>query len=104
MAQVPRLSSVEIKIVEFHLRHDTEDENAASLKTGKSQVSRCIREFHHSGIIPNPVRIGRPSKRSSALAAFNEARTLQQPSLSASHLVNEITLDFRIDISARTMD
>jgi transposase len=81
--------STEAKIIEFYLRHCTQDEIAMILKTGHTRVSRAIREFKTSGIdgiIPDTLRIGRPQKATSELAVFIEARRIQQPLLAATRL------------------
>jgi hypothetical protein len=59
------------------------------LKTGHTRVSRAIRVFKISGIIPDTLRIGRPQKAASELAAFIEARTIQQPSLAVTRLFDD---------------
>jgi hypothetical protein len=68
-------SSLEAKITELHLLHYTQDEIVAALKTGKPWFSRYIRQFHQTALIPDALRIGRPSKRSNDLATFLEAGT-----------------------------
>jgi transposase len=95
---------VEAQIIELHLRHYTQDLIVATLKTGKPRVSRCIKEFHRSGVIPGALRIGRPSKRSSDLVAFVEARTLQSPSMSSSALSDEIATEFGVHVSRTTVN
>jgi hypothetical protein len=72
--------------IELYLRHCTQDEIAMILKTGHTRVSRAIREFKISGIIHDTLRIGRPQRATSELAAFIEARTIQQPWLAATRL------------------
>jgi hypothetical protein len=62
MAEPPFLDLVEAKIIELHLGHHTQDQIVAFLRTRKPRVSRCIRAFHRSGVIPNALRIGGPSK------------------------------------------
>jgi hypothetical protein len=78
--------STEAKIIELYLRHCTQDEIAMILKTGHTRLSRAIREFKTPGIIPDTLRIGRPQKATSELAAFIEVLTIQQPSLAATRL------------------
>jgi hypothetical protein len=73
MAGPPVFESVEAKIIELHFGHHAHDQTVALLRAGKPLVSRCIREFHCSDVIPNALTIGRPSKRSSELVAFIEA-------------------------------
>jgi hypothetical protein len=92
-------TTVEAQIIELHLRHYTQDLIVATLKTGKPRVSRCIKEFHRSEVIPGPLRIGRPRKRSSDLIAFVEARMLQSPSMSSSALSDEIATEFGVHLS-----
>jgi hypothetical protein len=45
--------SLEAKIIELHLRHYTHDEIIAVLETGKPRLSRCIRQFHQTALIPD---------------------------------------------------
>jgi transposase len=97
-------TSVDAQIVELHLRHYTQELIVATLKTGKPRVSRCIREFHQSGVIPSALRIDRPSNRSSDLIAFVEARTLQSPSMSSSALSDEIATEFDVHLSRTTVN
>jgi hypothetical protein len=56
-------TSVEAQIIQLHLRHFMKDQITTALRTGKPQVSRCIRDFRQTGIIPEARRIGRPRKR-----------------------------------------
>jgi transposase len=79
----------EAKIIELYLRHCTQDEIAMILKKGHSRVSRAIREFKTTGIIPETPRIGRTQTATSELAAFIEVRTIQQPLLAATRLCDE---------------
>jgi hypothetical protein len=62
--------SVEAQVIELHLRHYTQDQIIATLRTGKPRISRCIREFHQSGVVPESLRLERPNKRSSDLMTF----------------------------------
>jgi hypothetical protein len=71
--------STEAKIIELHLRHCTQDEIVMILKTGHTRVSRTIRKFKTSGIIPDTMQIGRLQKATSELAAFIEVRTIHWP-------------------------
>jgi transposase len=91
--------STEAKIIELYLRHYTQDEIAMILKTGHIRVSRAIHEFKTSGIIPDTLRIGKPQKATSELAAFIEARTIQWSSLAATRLSDEIQAQFGVKIS-----
>jgi transposase len=94
----------EANIIELHLRHLTQDEIATTLRVGHTRVARAIREFRCSGTIPNCLRIGRPRKMTSDLAAFVEARTIQQPTLSARGLANEIDDHFGVKLSPTTIN
>jgi transposase len=89
----------EASIIEFHLLDFTPDEIATTLRVGYTRVTRVILEFKCSGTIPNCLRIGRPWKITSDLAAFVEARIMQLPSLSAMGLANEISDHFGIRVS-----
>jgi hypothetical protein len=61
---VPAMStSIEAQIIQLHLRHFTQDQITAALRTGKPRVSRCIRDFWQTGITPKARRIGRLRKR-----------------------------------------
>jgi hypothetical protein len=60
--------------------------------------------FRQTALIPDALRIGRPSKRSNDLAAFIEARTLQNPSLSGPNLANEIATEFGLNVSRTTIN
>jgi DNA-binding transcriptional regulator GbsR (MarR family) len=71
--------SLEAKIIELRLRHQTQDEIALAFQTSKSRVSRPVREFHETGLIPTALRIRGPSKATSILAGYIETRTIQDP-------------------------
>jgi hypothetical protein len=90
-------TSVEASTIELHLRHCTQAQIVAALRTGKPRI------FHQSGVIPELLGIGRPSKRLSDETAFVEARTLQNPSLSSVNMVNEITTYFGVQPSQTTV-
>jgi transposase len=94
----------EASIIEFHLRHFTQDEIATTLRVGQTRVARAIREFKCSGTIQNCLRIGRPWKMASDLAAFVEVRTIQQPSLSVMGLAKEISDHFGVRVSPITIN
>jgi DNA-binding transcriptional regulator GbsR (MarR family) len=81
--------STEAKIIELYLRHCTQDEIAMILKTSHTRMSRAVCVFKSSGIIPDTLRIGRPQKATSELAAFIKARTIQQSSLAATQLSDD---------------
>jgi hypothetical protein len=42
-------ASIKAQIIPLHLRHFTQDQITAALRTGKPRVSRCIRGFHKPG-------------------------------------------------------
>jgi transposase len=96
------LSSLDAQIIGVHLSH-TQDEIIHVLKIGRTRISRCIQDFRRSGLIPDALRIGRPSKRSSELTIFIESRTLEDPRLSAPELVREIESDFGVKVSRTTL-
>jgi hypothetical protein len=51
---------IEAEIVKMHLAHLTYDKITVQLGVRRSRISRTIRAFHQSGIIPAALRIGRP--------------------------------------------
>jgi transposase len=91
--------STEAKIIELYLRHHTQDEIAMILKTGHTRVSRDIREFKTSGIVFDTLRIGILQKATRELVALIEARRIQQQSLPATRLSDEIQAQFGVKIS-----
>jgi transposase len=96
--------SLEAKVIELHLRHQTQDEIASVLRTSKSRVSRSVREFHETGLIPTAFRIGRPSKATGILVGYIKTRTIQDPSISGASLSAEISAQFRGSLSRTAID
>jgi transposase len=81
---------MQARVIELHLRHHTQDEIAAALRSSKTRVSRLIRHFHETGLIPNALRGGRPSKITGELASYVEARIIQTPSISGESLFGDL--------------
>jgi hypothetical protein len=77
---------VEAKIVELNLRHYRQDKIATAIHKSKPRVSRSIRYFPETGLIPDALPVGRSSKVTSELASYIEARTNQEPSISGESL------------------
>jgi transposase len=91
--------SVEARVIDLHLRHHTQDEIDAALHTSKTRVSRSVRHLHEIALIPNALRVGRPSKVTGELASYIEARTIQTPSTSGESLSVEISEHFGVSLS-----
>jgi transposase len=87
---------VDTNIVELYHPRYTHDEITATLHTSKTRVSRSIRHFHETGLIPDALCVGRPSKVTSELASYIEARTIQEQSISGESLSGEISHEFNI--------
>jgi hypothetical protein len=92
----PMNDSVDAKIVKLHLLRYTQDEIIAALHPSKTQISRSIRHFRTTGLIPDPSRIGFPSRVISGLASHIEGRTIQEPSISGKSLSGEISGEFGV--------
>jgi transposase len=91
--------SAETKIVEFHLRRYTQSEITAALHTSKTHVSRSIRHFHETGLIPDAFCVGRPGKVASEFMSYIEAKTIEELSMCGESLSGEISDDFEVSLS-----
>jgi hypothetical protein len=87
----------------MHLSHLTYDEIAHQLRTVRPRISGTTSQFHHSGIVPNPLQIGRPRKTKDGIT-FIETRTLREPSISAFNLSHEIAIQFGVPVSCTAIN
>jgi transposase len=75
-----------------------------TLHVGEHRVSRVLRDFQATGIIPAPLHPGRPPKVTQVILDFINIRTLQSASLSGTQLANEIRNRYHISLSRATID
>jgi hypothetical protein len=80
-------ASLEAKIVELYRRRSKQNEITAGLHTNRSCISRSVRHFHETGLIPDALRIGHPSKVTSELTRYIEGRTIQEPLISGKSII-----------------
>jgi hypothetical protein len=91
-------NSVEAKIIEFHLCRYMQDKMTVALHTSKARVSRSVRDFHETGFVPGPLRVGRPSKITNKFASDIEAKTISEPSISGEPISGEISGEFGVSL------
>jgi hypothetical protein len=80
--------SVEAKIIELHptVTHKMKSQLRF---ISASPAYHAHPTFHETGFVPDTWRVGHPSKVTSELVSYIEARTIQEPSVSGESMFGE---------------
>jgi transposase len=97
-------TSAEVLVIRLAAEGFSQRKICSTFGVGDHRVSRILREFHTEGIIPAPLRRGRPPKVTKAILDFIDIRTLQSAHLSSTKLTTEIEDKFHVSLSRRTID
>jgi transposase len=90
-------------IVQLYGQGLSRDCICSTLHVGPHRVSRVIRAFQQTGIIPEPTPRGPRKKVTKAILDYIDLRTLQQARLPSFQLASEIRDEFQVSLGRSTV-
>jgi hypothetical protein len=97
-------ASTEVLLIKLAAEGFSQRKICSTLSVGDHRVTRLLREFPTEGIIPTPLRRGRPPKVTKAILDFIDIRKLQSAHLSSTKLATQIEDKFHVSLSRSTID